>query len=349
MSRHRVAVIGCGDVSAVHLAAIDQNDAVELVGVCDPDDGRRTAAEQATGVPGYPDVRSLLDDVAPDAVHICTPHDQHAGPAIEALDRGIHVLLEKPLAESLFAADEIIRAADRSSATLGVCFQNRYNPPVQRLRELLSCDSIGEVRSVNATVMWSRTDDYYASRPWRGRWECGGGGLLMNQAIHTVDLLLWLFGPARSVQGGIGNRAHPLVDVEDTADMVITHDSDVRSVLFATVANGANDPVALVIQAESACLRLAGGLHVEWADGRTETVDADVSSGARSYWGVSHRALIDDFYRSLNARESFWIDGRTARTSIAVIKDVYRQAGRPAVGVVEHPARGMEERKEADA
>ncbi|GAA3641107.1 hypothetical protein GCM10022200_26060 [Microbacterium awajiense] len=236
--------------------------------------------------------------------------------------------MEKPLAESSAGVDTVIAAAERSSATLGVCFQNRYNPPVQRLHELLSSGQAGEIRAVNATVMWSRSGDYYAARPWRGRWETAGGGLLMNQAIHTIDLLIWMFGDPVSVRGGVATRVHPQIEVEDTADMVITHDGGVRSVFFATVANGDNDPVTLNITAENATFRLAGGLQVSWADGRVESVDADPASGARSYWGLSHRALIDDFYRSIDAQIPFWIDGAAARTSVDVIQEVYRQARR---------------------
>ncbi|MEJ1154585.1 MULTISPECIES: Gfo/Idh/MocA family protein [Microbacterium] len=327
----RIAVVGCGDISTVHLDVIAASESVELVAVCDTDVERRVRAEAATGVSGYADHRTMLHEAHPDIVHVCTPHNEHAPVAIDFLEAGVHVLLEKPLAESGEAMDRLLAAADRSTARLAVCYQNRYNPAVRRMHELIASGEAGTVSGANATVMWSRTPEYYASRPWRGRWLSGGGGLLMNQAIHTIDLLLWMLGDAVSVVGSASTRMlGDYIDVEDTADMVITHAGGAQSVFFATLANGANDPVTINVTTDQATLRLAGELTVVWNDGRTERVFEDPATGARSYWGLSHKYLIEDFYDSLDGAEQFWIDGPTARKSVDLIQSVYRQAGLPA-------------------
>lgn len=347
-------MVGCGDISAQHFAAIEALAAegvASLAAVVDRDPQRREAAAGAHGVPGYETLGAALAGGGIDVVHLCTPHGEHARDALEALAAGVHVLTEKPVAHTLGDAEQLIEAADRAwdknRVQLGVCFQNRYNAPVRAMRELLDDGSLGAVLGAEATVMWSRPPAYYESRPWRGTWAGSGGGLLMNQAIHTLDLLQWLVGPATVVGGGASTRALAgVIEVEDTADIVLEHAAHdagtrpdgaphpdgqlsrgVRSVFFATNANGVNAPVTLDIQTERAELSLRGALTVWYADGRIETVEeAGVLAGERSYWGASHQLLIADFYRSLGARERFWIGAAEATESLRIIKDVYARS-----------------------
>jgi predicted dehydrogenase len=328
----RAAVIGCGDISAVHLAALAEIPEAELVAVCDPDPVRRTAASVAAGVPGFADHESLLDEVRPDVVHVCTPHSTHAQVAIDALGRGIHVLAEKPLATTLADAAEMADAAARSGARLGVCFQNRYNTAAQRAKEVLESGELGAVRGAWATVLWHRAAEYYRAAPWRGTWAAGGGGLLMNQAIHTVDLLQWLVGDVVEVRGGAGTRAlGDTIEVEDTADLELRHANGARSVLFATVAHIANEPVAIEIAAERGTLTIRGDLTIRRDDGTpggtVEVVAEDAMGvGERAYWGGAHVRLIQDFYRTAAEPGGFWIDADEARKSLEIVQDVYDQS-----------------------
>ena len=324
----RTAVIGCGDISALHLAAISGQANAELVAVCDTDPERLAAATDAHGVAGFSDHVRLLDEVRPDVVHICTPHHTHAEIAVAALDRGISVVLEKPLAHTRDEATRLIEAASRSSAKIAVCFQNRYNAPVQAAFDLLNSGTVGKVVGAAATVIWHRSAAYYLDRPWRGRWSTGGGGLLMNQAIHTLDLVQWLVGPVTGARGSASTRLlDDVIEVEDTAEMVLTHESGARSVFYTTLAHVANAPVSLEIVAENATLTLCGNLTVAWADGRVETVEERaLPTGERAYWGVSHELLIADFYEQLDANTAFWIDPAEARKSFDIIQDVYDQS-----------------------
>ncbi|MCP2030258.1 putative dehydrogenase [Okibacterium sp. HSC-33S16] len=324
----RVAVIGCGDISALHFAAIAGQDSATLVAVCDVDEGRLSSASELHGVPGFTDHRQMLDQVRPDVVHICTPHNTHAALAIDALDRGVSVVLEKPVAHTRDEATRLVEAAGRSEASIAVCFQNRYNAPVQAAAEMLASGAVGTVHGAAATVIWHRSAEYYLDRPWRGRWSTGGGGLLMNQAIHTLDLVQWLMGPVTTVRGSASTRfLDDVIEVEDTADMVLTHENGARSVFYTTLAHVTNAPVTLEIVAENATLRLCGDLTVSWADGRVETVhERALPTGERAYWGVSHELLIADFYEHLTAGSSFWIDAAEARKSLDIIQDVYDQS-----------------------
>ncbi|MDR7084238.1 putative dehydrogenase [Arthrobacter ginsengisoli] len=322
------AVIGCGDVSAVHFEAIAKLDGATLVAVCDSDPRRLAAAVAAHGVPGFADHLSLVEAVRPDVVHICTPHDQHASVAADFLERGVHVIVEKPLAHTLAAGQRLVAAAAAGEAKIAVCFQNRYNATSQAMSSLLSSGALGAVLGASATVMWQRSAEYYDSRPWRGTWAGGGGGLMMNQAIHTVDLLQWLVGDIVKVSGHAATRfLGDTIEVEDTAEFVAEHANGARSVFFATLANAFNAPVTLDVVTEKAVLSLRGDLTVTHSDGRVEVIPERTSaSGGRSYWGVSHELLINDFYARLDDAEPFWISPAEAEKSLRTIKDVYRQS-----------------------
>jgi predicted dehydrogenase len=324
----RVAVIGCGDISTVHFAAIVTMPDLELVAVCDSDAGRLAEAVDAHGVPGFADHRELLRTIHPDVVHICTPHDQHASIAIDVLDAGINVIQEKPLAHIRAEGQRVVDAAARSSAKIGICFQNRYNAPVQAAFRLLNSGELGAVLGASGTVVWHRDADYYLARPWRGKWATGGGGLLMNQAIHTLDLLQWLVGDVTGVRGGAATRhLRGTIEVEDTADMVLEHANGARSTFYATLANVVNAPVTLDITTERATLSLRDTLTVTHDDGRVDIVrERELPAGGRAYWGVSHELLIRDFYDRLDEPDPFWIDPREAQKTLEIIQDVYDQA-----------------------
>ncbi|TPW74034.1 Gfo/Idh/MocA family protein [Schumannella soli] len=322
----RAAVIGCGDISAVHLAAIAARPGTRLVAIADTDAGRREAASATHAVPGFATLTELLDAVEVDVVHVTTPHSEHAPLAIEALRRGVNVLLEKPFAHSLEAGRELADAvAAPGAGKLALCFQNRYNTPVRALFDRLRSGELGAIRGAVGTVLWHRTADYYRDRPWRGTWAGGGGGLLMNQAIHTLDLLQWMLGPVEQVSGSASTRSlGDVIEVEDTAEMVLTHAGGAQSVFFATLANSRNAAIEIQLETEHAVATLRGDLTIEWADGRVETVAEPVTAtGERSYWGVSHELLIDHFHSTLADPEPFWIGVDAGLDTLTTINAVY--------------------------
>lgn len=321
----RSALVGVGDVSVVHLAAIAALPEAELVGVADVDPVRA----RAVPAPAFDRLDNLIDAVRPDVVHICTPHDQHAALAVEALERGVAVLLEKPVAATVADAERVIAAAAaHPGVKIGVCLQNRYNPPVVAARELITSGTLGVVRGGSATVFWHRDAAYYASRPWRGRYAESGGGVLINQAIHTVDLMQWLLGDVTGVRGHAGTYGlEGVVDVEDTAHLLLDHDGGARSVVFATNTHVVDAPVTIEIVAERATLVIRGDLTVTWSDGRVEVVEQPVVvTGGRAYWGASHHLLIADFYRRLRDPDPFWITPADGTRPLRIIDQIYRQS-----------------------
>lgn len=324
------AVLGCGDISLVHLEAITGLSDVTLVAVCDTDPAAAEAAAAHHAVPVYADYRPLLDEVHPDVVHVCTPHDQHADPVVAALEAGADVVMEKPVAHTLAEADRVVDAVARHpERRIAVCLQNRYNVAVRHAKKLLDSGETGPVAGASATVLWHRTPAYYAAKPWRGQRVRSGGGVLINQAIHTLDLLQWLLGAPTQVSGHAGTYAlGDVVDVEDTAEVVIDHAGGARSVFFATVAHAVDAPVTLQIVTERAVLDIRGDLTVTWSEGRVDEInERRAESAGRAYWGVSHELLIADFYRTRGETTPFWIGPKEALPSLQILSQVYALSG----------------------
>ncbi len=324
----RIAVIGCGDIGDLHLRLIRaQTDAV-LVAVADTDERTCRSVAARFSVAGYTDYREMLETETVDVVHLCTPHHLHVEMAIACLDRDVNVLTEKPVATTVSDAHRLIDAASRSRAQVGVCFQNRYNPTSRALCEAIRSERFGPSLGAVASVTWFRDSSYYLAKPWRAREETAGGGVLINQAIHTLDLLQWFLGDPVDVQG----RASTLllrdtIEVEDNATIVLTHPAGQRSIFFATNNYADNAPVTIEVQTESATLRLSTDLTVIHRDGRHEILATERRlTGEKAYWGESHGLLIADFYRHVRAGEPFWIDAAEATKTLSIIRAVYEQS-----------------------
>lgn len=211
----RVGVVGCGKVATIHAAALASSREAEFIGVCDTIPERAAAFASQYGVSAFSRLPAMLRDV--EAVVIGTPHPNHAEPAIRAAEAGVHILVEKPLAASLDDCDAMLAAARKAGITLGVISQRRFYEPVLRMRAAIDAGKIGKpVLGVFQMYSW-RDPDYYLSDPWRGKWDTEGGGVLVNQSPHHLDILLWLMGPVAEVSGYWANLNHPTVEVEDTA------------------------------------------------------------------------------------------------------------------------------------
>ena len=227
----RVAVVGCGAICANHISGILAA-GQKICALCDVNsDAASSIAEKFTlDTNIYTDYIGMLDSEHPDSVHICTPHYLHATMCIEALKRGINVLCEKPLCISIDDLGQIIKTAHESDAQLGVCLQNRYEPAIIRLHELAGDDPKGAL----GVVSWNRDEKYYASGEWRGKWVTEGGGVMINQAIHTLDLLQWICGMPEYVTAHVSNDSlKGVIEVEDTASALFECKGGKRINFFA--------------------------------------------------------------------------------------------------------------------
>jgi UDP-N-acetyl-2-amino-2-deoxyglucuronate dehydrogenase len=221
MRRVRTAVIGCGKVGQTHAAALSVLPESEFVAACDSEAARSQAFADRYGVRAYTSVRRMITEAGVEAAIICTPHNVHGESAIEAAVAGAHILVEKPLAASLKDCDAILAASQRAGVKLGSVSQRRFYEPVQRVRSAIDNGKIGRPVLGMAVILVWRDEPYYRSDPWRGKWQGEGGGVMVNQASHHLDLLQWFMGPIEELYGYWDNLNHPYIEVEDTAIAVM--------------------------------------------------------------------------------------------------------------------------------
>lgn len=324
MAKIRTALIGCGSISKVHLDALSHMDNVELVSVADVKEDRAKARAEQYGCAYTTDWTEYVsrDDI--DVVHICTPHYLHAPMAIALLDSGKRVLTEKPMASEVADAEEMIRHSD---GRLAVVFQNRYNEASQFIRQSIADGRYGKLLSMRAAVNWHRTPEYYTESGWRGFYKTEGGGVLINQAIHTLDLMLYFAGKPASVRGHVStDLLYDTIEVEDTASGLIKFESGLLANFYCTTTFGTDRPVEIELVFERATLKTdAETLHVT-QNGGTELICSSAASGAKAYWGTTHEVLLRDFYKAVEEKRPFWIDGESALPVLKLLKGVYESS-----------------------
>lgn len=329
MDKLNAGVIGCGLISKNHLMALKNVAAADCVAVCDVERPKAQKAADEYSIPKvYTDYHEMLKCPDIQAVHICTPHHLHAQMAIDALGAGKHVLCEKPMAINADDARKMIEARDKSGRQLAICFQNRYNQASIYMKNLLTSGELGRVQGARGSVAWDRKPEYYASSPWRGRWDTAGGGVLINQAIHTFDLLQWLTCPIASVEARMATaRLKGSIEVEDTIDVVMTGQEGQRILFYASNCYVKNAPVEIEIICERGSVKMTGNQVVTNLNG--EVAIHDHSSGTvfgKDYWGSGHGFLIDDFYRCIRDGLKFPVSGEEALVSVILLEAVYRSA-----------------------
>ncbi len=233
MDKVRIGVIGTGGMGSGHCASMDQIDEAELTAVCDIEPEVVKSVSEQHGVPGFERAEELLDSGLVDAVIIATPHYFHPQYAIEAFKRGIHVLSEKPIAVTVSAADEMIEAAEQSRCKFGVMYQMRALGRVKAARKIVEDGLLGEIYRTSQVVGWYRSQAYYDSGGWRATWTGEGGGVLINQAPHFLDIYTWLAGLPVRVTGQTRTRLHD-IEVEDEAFATLEYANGGHGYLYAS-------------------------------------------------------------------------------------------------------------------
>lgn len=320
----KVCVIGCGGIAQVHGAALTNMEKVTLAACCDiVPEKARAYAEKFHCTP-YTDYETLLDKEQPDAVHLCTPHYLHTPMAEAAAERGIHVFTEKPPVISWDEWERLQKAGEK--VRIGVCVQNRYNPNNEKAMAILSSGEMGSVKGARACVFWDRGKYYYASGDWRGKWATEGGGALINQSVHTLDLLLLFLGKPDIVSCHMANRRlQGIIEVEDTVEAYL-QSGEKRGIFFATNAYAGNAPVMIEIVTEK------GTLHLEddWLDikkeGKTEHLTFEMPTPmGKGYWGSGHFACIQDYYHCMEQGIPFRNDLQGVKTTVETMLTMYEQ------------------------
>ena len=319
----RVALVGCGAVSPNHFHALKILDNVKVVALCDKIRERAEASNEKYefGANIYTDYETMLTAEKPDAVHIMTPHFLHAKMAISALERGINVFLEKPMCINREEIDALIEAEKKSTAKACVCFQNRFVTAVKLAKQLI--DEDGGPISAYGAVFWERTVPYYTESDWRGSYATEGGGVMINQAIHTIDLLCQILGTPKKIWATKANHhLKGIIEVEDTCEGMIEFDTGLRGNFYATTSFHGKDSTTVYIVTKKHKIEIALP-HLRVDDEEIE-FDQELQFVGKECYGNGHYKLIEKFYKALEDGSEMPVTLESAQYAVRILLAAYK-------------------------
>ncbi|HVH70610.1 MAG TPA: Gfo/Idh/MocA family oxidoreductase, partial [Candidatus Dormibacteraeota bacterium] len=331
-----VGLIGGGNITDTHARAARAISGVEIAAVYGTNSEKVQRLCREHGGAAYGDFGAFLAHRPMELVILGSPSGLHATHGIAAAKQGLHVLTEKPIDVSTSRADELIEAADKSGVKLGVIFQDRTKPHIQQLKDWIARGLLGKPLLVDARVKWYRPPEYYANSRWRGTLALDGGGALINQGIHTIDLLLWLLGDVSRVQARTATELHA-IEAEDTATAILEFTIGALGLFHATTAAYPGYPRRVEISATEGTVILehdqiiAADLHTAPKEAaaiaprdENQSASSAVVSDVRG-----HQAVIEDFLCAIQKNTTPLCDGREGRRSLALVEAIYRAASSP--------------------
>lgn len=332
----KYALIGCGRIATNHIKAAVANK-LEIAAVCDiiPEKMGQLLAkhdlENDSSIRYYEDYIKLLDEVKPELVSVATESGSHARIALDCIDRGINVIIEKPMAMSMADADEIIRRSEEKGVKVSVCHQNRFNVAVQKTRAALEAGRFGRLSHGSIHVRWNRDRNYYDQAPWRGTWE-QDGGCLMNQCIHGIDLLCWMFGgEVDEVYGLTRQQFHDYLEAEDVGMAVVKFRSGAIGTIEGTVnVYPKNLEETLYIFGRSGTVKIGGTStnNIDVWDFAEETADDAENKGLKevtsNVYGNGHTSLFADVIEAINLDRRPYVDAVDGRNALEIILAIYK-------------------------
>lgn len=333
MKKLKAAIVGCGRISVRYEDAFRRlSDQVELIYAVDKDLKRAKDFAERFHCAYTTDFDEILDkDI--DVVHLCLPHYLHSVMAIKAMRAGIHVLTEKPIALSLQDTDEMIRVQEETGVKLGVIFQTRYSKSVETLKKMIAQGDFGKIISARSSLTWNRPLDYYQGSDWKGTWDKEGGGVLIDQAIHSLDRVRYILdSDVEWIHGNVHNYAHNFIKVEDSSSAAIMFKNGCLYNMYACNIYGTNSPVNIEFFGEKGRCGLIQNMGYYELDGiyaEINDICATTNSGP-NYWGGSHYIQIKDFYQSILTNSPFPVDGMEGRKTLEMIKGIYLSSVRQA-------------------
>lgn len=348
----RFALVGCGNIAPTQAKALQEIPGLARLTHCADLDAERAATFAAQHGLASATWEAILADPAIDAVTLCTPSGLHGDLAARALRAGKHVVIEKPMEVSVAACDALLAAQRDSGRRLAVISQHRFDPASRTVRRLVDENTLGRLVAADVRIPWYRTQEYYDSGDWRGTWAMDGGGCLMNQGVHTIDLMLWLCGPVREVFARTATAAHERIEVEDVACATLVFANGALGTLFGSTAAYPGFPARLALHGtggsaviegdELQTLALKGRETVtgpaasahalQVATGGTRNAvkhaaaDAAAAQAPAWKWGDAHREQFADFVAAVRENRAPLVDGEAGRAAVALIHAVYESA-----------------------
>jgi UDP-N-acetyl-2-amino-2-deoxyglucuronate dehydrogenase len=328
-----IGILGCGNIAKIHAEAIRRVPDLVLTSVCSRSEASARRTADTFGVPWHTDLEEFLTDRNLDAVTICTPSGTHADLGCAAALMGKHVLTEKPIDVSLEKADALIEACRRGGVRLGVSFQSRFLDAPRVLKQAVDEGRLGRILMAGAHVKWYRSEQYYAAARWRGTLDLDGGGALINQAIHTVDLLRFIAGPVAEVSAFTGTLLHTSIQGEDTAVATLRLSNGALGIIEAATSAFPGFKRRLEITGTEGTAILEGDNISHWSlrDGSPNPASAsgDISDGSANPMAIDcegHRRVMEDFAAAIREKRDPFVDGVAGRESLEIVRAVYRSS-----------------------
>ncbi|HWC78183.1 MAG TPA: Gfo/Idh/MocA family oxidoreductase [Blastocatellia bacterium] len=339
MTTH-IGILGGGNISGTHARAASEIEGVEVAAVYGENLEKASAIAHESGGVVCDDLQAFLEHRPMNIVAIGSPSGLHAEHGIAAARAGLHVLVEKPIDVRTDRADALIEECERARVKLGVFFQDRVKSGIVRLKQFIDAGKLGKPILVSAQVKWYRPPEYYSGSRWRGIWKLDGGGALMNQGVHTVDLLLWLMGPVEKVYARAVTALHK-IETEDTVVATLEFASGAVGTLEAATSAYPGYRRRLELTGSEGTIILehdrviAADLHTPAEElGGGEEADSNASASSPVVSDVrGHRMIIEDFLESIRTDGTPRCDGREGRKSVALVEAIYEssRSGTPVV------------------
>jgi UDP-N-acetyl-2-amino-2-deoxyglucuronate dehydrogenase len=341
-----IAIVGCGMISEFQARAIQALPDARLTGFYNRTPAPARRRSEQFGAPVFESLEDLLVAQDVDAVSICTPSGAHLEPALAAFRARKHVMIEKPLEVTLERVDELLRAADAAGVVIGAIFPRRFQDASRALKLAIDHGRFGRIVLADAHIKWFRSQEYYDGGGWRGTWKLDGGGALMNQGIHGIDLLQWLLGGVEQVSAFTATLAHERIEVEDTAAVAVRFRNGALGTIEGTTGSWPGTKIRLEVHGSLGSVVLEDEVITHWrfdpelpgdADvrlrlGPREGLSAGGSTDPKAISFEGHRRQFDDFVRAIRTGTRPACSGADARAAVALITAIYRSAreGRPA-------------------
>ncbi len=329
----KFAIIGTGSIAGLHLTAIRDIPDAEVVALCSSGKERAARAQEKHGITTYHDWNTMFESEDIDAVIICTASGNHLDPCLDAARNGVHVLSEKPLEVTVERAQQMIDACRDNQVILACVFQSRFKPDYLRLKQAVDEMKLGRLLLGNAYIKWYRPKEYYASSPWRGTLKGDGGASLINQGIHTIDLLQDIMGPVRSVTATVKTMVHE-IEGEDLGVAMVEFENGALGVIEGSTAVYPGYPERLEVFGENGSVIMEGGKIIEWNlkdqdTGQKEDPEQKRDSGASDPMAIDyayHKFQIEDFIGAIREDREPLVTGEEGLKALALIRAIYQSS-----------------------
>ncbi len=327
--KFRTAIIGCGGICITHITALQAIGNADIVALCDiREDRLENASKLCPDAAKYTDYKKLLDESDAQIIHVCTPHYLHAEMAIASMLSGRDVYLEKPCAMNSNEAQKIIDVSEKTGKKVCVSFQNRVINTTVSAKAIVDSGEMGKLLGGKGLVTWNRGGAYYSESGWRGKFATEGGGVLMNQSIHTLDLLYYFLGEVESVKGHASlDKNFDVIEVEDTAQAYIKFKNGSSAIFYATNCNTVNSDIEFELYFEKGSLLFRDDALYRRADGKLELVCRnDNLLNGKNYWGNGHIKMITNFYEAVDGKDICYCDIRDSVQVLEIISGIYKDS-----------------------